>query len=70
MSATTRTLSTNIPPCLIRQDGEWWVETAFNIDGESYSILAPVGDGRYHAEQVLKLIAMPAVAPRPLDPAK
>lgn len=63
-----RTLTTPVPPFLMRLDGEWWLEIAFNIDGEGYSVLAPIGDGRYHAEQVLKLVVMPAVAPKPLDP--
>ncbi|HWU19396.1 MAG TPA: hypothetical protein VN155_17070 [Devosia sp.] len=60
-------LTTPIPPVLRRANGELEVEIIFHIDGESYSVSAPIGDGRYHVQRVFDLIIGPAIAPHPTD---
>jgi hypothetical protein len=60
-------LDTICPPTIHREEGEFFVKVTFHMDGETYCVRAPLGDGRYHAERVHKLIVAPAIAPRPLD---
>lgn len=60
-------LTTINPPAIVREEGEFWVTVTFNLDGQTYCIRSPIGDGRYHAERVHKLIVAPAIAPRSLD---
>lgn len=57
------------PGLLIKfEEGEFYGFATANLDGEAYSIRIPLGDGRYHVEQVMARIVAPAIAPRPLDP--
>lgn len=60
-------LDTECPPTLTLQEGEFYITTTFNLDGTTYAVRAPIGDGRYHAERVMDLIVAPAISPRPLD---
>lgn len=60
-------LDTEVPPTLSYEEGEFFITTTFNLDGQTYAVRAPIGDGRYHAERVMALIVSPAIAPRPLD---
>lgn len=60
-------LSTHCPPTLRRVDGELVITTTFNLDGQTYSVSAPIGDGRYHAQRVHELVIGPALGRRPLD---
>ena len=62
-----RHLTTHIPPNLCRLDGEWHVEVNVQIDGETFTIFAPIGDGRYWAQQTLEKIILPALAAYPGD---
>jgi len=48
--------------------GEWFIFTSVHLEGESYSVRVPLGDGRYLAERVMSLIVCPAIGPRALDP--
>ena len=50
------------------EEGEFYAFATANLGGESYSVRIPLGDGRYHVEQVMARIVAPAIAPRPLDP--
>lgn len=61
-------LLTHIPPTLQRTDGELTITIAFEFEGEAYSVTAPMGDGRYHAQRVHDLIISPALGWRPNDP--
>jgi hypothetical protein len=60
-------LLTHIPPTLHMIAGELVITTAFDLDGKSYSVSAPIGDGRYHAQRVHELIIAPALGRHPLD---
>jgi hypothetical protein len=60
-------LLTHCPPTLRRADGELVITTTFELDGETYSVSAPIGDGRYHAQRVHELIIAPALGRHPLD---
>lgn len=60
-------LSTHCPPTLRRVDGELVITTTFNMDGQTYSVSAPIGDGRYHAQRVHELVIGPALGWRALD---
>lgn len=60
-------LFTHIPPTLRRVDGELVISVTFDLDGKTYSVSAPIGDGRYHAQRVHELIIGPALGYHPLD---
>lgn len=62
-----RDLSTHCPPAIRRVDGELVITTTFNLDGQTYSVSAPIGDGRWHAERVHELVIGPALGWRPAD---
>lgn len=60
-------LLTHIPPTLRRVDDELVITTTFELDGQTYSVSAPIGDGRYHAQRVHDLVIGPALGRHPLD---
>lgn len=60
-------LTTHVPPTIRRIDGELVICTSFEINGEAYSVSAPIGDGRYHAERVFDLVIGPALGWHPMD---
>lgn len=60
-------LLTHIPPTLHRIAGELVITTSFELDGQSYSVSAPIGDGRYHAQRVHDLVIGPALGRHALD---
>lgn len=60
-------LSTHCPPTLRRVDGELVIITTFEMDGQTYSVSAPIGNGRYHAQRVHELVIAPALGVHPLD---
>lgn len=74
--ATMKTLHTHIPPILVPEPGDgWYVEVVVPPEaldalerGETVSVLAPVGDGRYWAQQNFEKIVMPALCRKPTDP--
>lgn len=54
-------LSTQVPPTLSRTADGFIVTTNFELDGQSYSVSAPIGDGRYHALRVHEMVIGPAL---------
>jgi hypothetical protein len=58
-----KTLHTHIPPTLVEEPGDgWYVELFVQFeDGETTAVRAPVGDGRYWAQQTVDKIIMPAL---------
>lgn len=52
---TERRVST--PPLIVQREGEWWIEVA--LDGGQESILAPIGDGAWHYQQIVEKIVLP-----------
>lgn len=65
-----RDILTNCPPTLTVEEGELVVKVTCQIDGVTYQVTSPAGDGRYLASRVHELIVGPAIAPRPLDPVR
>ena len=61
-----RDLLTHCPPALRRIDGELVITTTFDLDGQTYSVSAPIGDGRYHALRVHEMVVGPALEARKL----
>lgn len=61
-------LSTPTPPSLIGHRGNWWLVTTANVEGQPYSIKAPIGDGREHLRRAFEMIGLPAIGARQLDP--
>lgn len=55
--------------CLMREDGEFILESSFMLDGQSYSVRVPIQDGRYLAQRVHELIIAPRIGARQADPA-
>lgn len=65
-----RDIYTSCPVSMTFEEGEVMVKVTCQIDGETFLIHSPAGDGRYLASRVHELIVGPAIAPRPLDPVR
>ena len=63
---------TDVPPVLIRRDGQWCVELIAQLeDGTPLRVISPIGDGCYFVQQAIDKVVLPALGramphPRPL----
>lgn len=48
-----RQVRTNTPPIIVERGGEWFVEVAASVDGETVVTLAPLNDGAFFFEQLV-----------------
>lgn len=54
-----KSLTTHIPPVILKEEGEVWVEVVAQIGETTHFIRAPAGDGAYLFSQVCQKIVEP-----------